>query len=173
MKIFFIFVILLLIILFLPLPIIFEVSYDKQFKIYLYKKLKISLKNTPEKEIRAKKKSNKSKSKAKVKINFESILDSLQSNRFKPLLNLSINMEYSLDDAALTAILYGVICGVFESICLELRTIFNLKKKKYIISPLFNDHTSVSFSIKGIICLSIANIIYILFLYFYKERHLE
>ncbi|MDO4534817.1 MAG: DUF2953 domain-containing protein [Clostridium perfringens] len=169
MKIFFILII-LLIILFLPLPIIFEVSYNKQFKIYLYKKLKISLKNTPEKEIRTKKKSNKAK--AKIKVNFQSILDSLQTNRFKPSLNLSVDMEYSLDDAALTAILYGVICGVLESVYLELLTIFNIKKKKYSISPLFNDHTSISFSVKGIIYLSIANIIYILFLYFSKEKHL-
>ena len=159
-----------MVILFLPLPIIFEVSYDKELKVYLYKKLKISFKNTPEKEFRAKKK--KYKSKAKVKFNFGALLNSLQNNRFKPLLNLYINMEYSLDDAALTAILYGIICGIFESIYLELLTIFNIKKKKYVVSPLFNDHTSISFSIKGIIYLSIANIIYILFLYFYKEKHL-
>lgn len=167
MKIIFLFII-LLIILFFPFPILFEASYDKEFKIYLYKKFKIALKNSPEKEIRTRKKSNK----AKIKLNFKSILDSLQTNRFKPLLNLSINMQYSLADAALTAISYGAIYGVLQGIYLELITIFNIKKKNYDISPLFNDETSISFSIKGIIYLSIANIIYIAFLYFYKERHI-
>ncbi|MDO4403298.1 MAG: DUF2953 domain-containing protein, partial [Clostridiaceae bacterium] len=94
----------------------------------------------------------------------------LQANKFKPLLNLSINMQYSLSDAALTAVSYGVIYGILESIYLELITIFNVKKKNYNISPLFNEHTSILFSIKGIIYLSIANIIYIIFLYFFRKN---
>lgn len=167
MKIIFLFLI-LLIILFFPFPILFEVGYNKEFKIYLYKKFKIALKNSPEKEIRTRKKSNK----AKIKLNFKSILDSLQTNRFKPILNLSISMQYSLADAAVTAISYGAIYGILESGYLELITIFNIKKKNYNISPMFNDETSISFSLKGILYLSIANIMYILFLYFYKERHM-
>ena len=163
MNIIFLFII-LLIILFLPLPIVFEASYDKQFKVYLYKKFKIPLKNNSLKKTKIKKKSNN-----KIKIDFKSILSSLQANKFKPLLNLSINMQYSLSDAALTAVSYGVIYGILESIYLELITIFNVKKKNYNISPLFNEHTSILFSIKGIIYLSIANIIYIIFLYFFKK----
>ena len=79
-------------------------------------------------------------------------------------------MQYSLSDAALTAVSYGVIYGILESIYLELITIFNVKKKNCNISPLFNEHTSILFSIKGIIYLSIANIIYIIFLYFFKKN---
>ena len=162
MNIIFLFI-MVLIILFLPLPIVFEASYDKQFKVYLYKKFNEIL-------ILIIKTKIKKKSNNKIKIDFKSILSSLQANKFKPLLNLSINMQYSLSDAALTAVSYGVIYGILESIYLELITIFNVKKKNYNISPLFNEHTSILFSIKGIIYLSIANIIYIIFLYFFKKN---
>ena len=164
MNIIFLFI-MVLIILFLPLPIVFEASYDKQFKVYLYKKFKIPLKNNSLKKAKIKKKSNN-----KIKIDFKSILSSLQANKFKPLLNLSINMQYSLSDAALTAVSYGVIYGILESIYLELITIFNVKKKNYNISPLFNEHTSILFSIKGIYLLKYCkHYIYNIFIFFQKK----
>lgn len=164
MKFIFLFL-MLLIILFMPIPIIFNVSYHNDLKIYLYKKSIFSLE-----KFKNKSKNKKSKKKKHMNIDFKHIFNILQNNKFKPLLNLNINIDYSLNDAALTAISVGLLSATLESICLFLMTFLNLKKSKYNLKPMFIEKNEIFLSIKGIFYLSFANILYILILYLSKKK---
>lgn len=163
---------LFLIIIFVPIPIMFEISYvDNIFKAFIYKKLIFSTeKNKEEKSISSKanpKKKKKSKQKNKSKkFDINALLASLYHNPYKPKLKLWLDFEYSLDDAAYTALLYGVLHSALATICSLLNSYINLQIKHLKTNPLFTNTTNFFIKVKGIFYINLAKIIYILFLYF-------
>lgn len=162
MKIYFLFFI-ILVLFFLPIPIMFNISYDNGLKFYLYKK-NIS---SPKKSKR-----NKSKKNKNAAIDVKYLIFTLQNNKIKPSLDLTTNISYSLDDAALTAISTGAFSAILDAIYLFLSTFIKLKKSSYKLNPLFNEDKKILLSVKGIFYLSIANVLYLIFK-LKKHRHFK
>nr|WP_242878760.1 DUF2953 domain-containing protein [Clostridium beijerinckii] len=71
-------------------------------------------------------------------------------------------MEYSLNDAARTAIFYGVIYNTTSLTYILLNYLFNIKKFNFKITPVFDDNLLLKIETSSIIFLSLANIIYII-----------
>ncbi len=94
------------------------------------------------------------------------IINKLYKLKFKPVLNFSSKLEYSFDDAARTAISYGVLSNIPSIIYFCINVIFKTKKYDFEIIPQFNDKLLLKLESKSIIFISIANIIYIMFILF-------
>lgn len=168
-----IFLIIILLILLLPIPIKVSICYSKEnyyIKLYKFTILKNHTENWVENN---KKKINQKKvTKKKKNSNFfftrsfdpKKILKALDRNKFKPTLRLEGSLSYSLNDAAKTAISYGAISATMPLILRIITVLFKSKKFKFPITPQFKDDFIVNFDIKSIIFLSLAQIIYMLFL---------
>lgn len=93
----------------------------------------------------------------------------LQTNKFKPYIKFSLLGEYSLGDAALTAILYGFFSNlnfIFHKI---LSDFFKVKKLNYSFNPNFKENININLYLNCIITFNFAQIIYMLFLIRKKE----
>lgn len=182
-----IFLIIIFLLFFLPIPIMFSMYYNKEdYYIKLYKFVLISKQkenkvanNEKEKNVTAqidkKEKSKKRKNKDNKKffkkhINPTSLIMTLNNNKFKPRLRLNGSLYYSLNDAAHTAILYGVISAICPVILKFIKIFFKTKNFKFPIIPQFTDKFLVRIEIKSIIFLSLGQIIYMLFLLFKKSN---
>lgn len=168
----FLLTLLIAIILFVPIPFMFKVTYvDNILNIYLYKKLLFSSKKNNTKKQTKNKKRIKNKEKTSHKnssknLNVTSILSSLYNNPYKPKLKFWLDFEYSLTDAAYTALLYGVAHSTFATISNILNSFIKLDIKTFKVFPLFNNTNIFFINVKGIFYINLAQIIYILFLYF-------
>ena len=174
MKLFIIFII-ILIILFLPIPIKIKIEYlNNNLIIKLYKYTLFSTKNGIENKLlkkiikkEPKVKETVAKSNAKMKhpkkISIKKLYKNISTNRFKPKLKINAFLIYGFDDAAFTALLYGLLCNLPNLLYFFLSIIFNIKKLSFDIDPKFNT-TLLSFGITSIFYFNIANIIYMLFL---------
>ncbi|MDP4144824.1 MAG: DUF2953 domain-containing protein [Bacillota bacterium] len=91
------------------------------------------------------------------------ILRLLKRNKAKPSLNLDIQVNYGLDDAALTAISYGILNMVPPLIYQVTNTIFDTSTFNCNIVPMFNKKF-IKLKIKSIIWISVAKAIYIAWL---------
>lgn len=177
MWLFLLFVLILAIIIFVPIPLIFELEYvDNIFNLYIYKKLIFStnkkIKKEKQKSHKVKQKKEKEpKSKVISKyFDIKAIISSLYTNPYKPKLKVWLDFKYSLDDAANTALLYGVLQNTLATVFNLLNAFLKLQVKEFKIIPLFNNTTGFFLKIKGIFYINLAKIIYILFLYFNKIR---
>lgn len=164
MKLFFLFLVILLVI-FIPIPIVFNIYYSGiNYYIKLYGITIISQKKLQKK----KNLSHKSKAKSKNKtINFnyleyKDIILKLYLSKFKPILKIGLFIDYSLNDAAKTAIFYGVLSQTPPIIYLILSILFKLNKFNFKVNPIFEDKFSLKIKTSSIIFLSIGNIIYII-----------
>lgn len=149
-----IFTIIILMILF-PIPIKFKLKYaDEKLDMYIYNIALIS-------KIKASNKKDKVKDKRNSNLqNFKFILSSLNKNRFKPTLRFKLDLQYGLDDAACTAIFYGLISALFPSIIILLNHFFKIKKHSiYVIPDL--DNFILKLELESIIFVNLAKIIYI------------
>lgn len=177
MKLFFIFLVILLII-FLPIPIKINISYSGvNYYIKLYgftitspQKTKTTKRFFHKPESTLKNKSNKLKNFYK-KIDFKSLeykalISKLYNSKFKPLLKIDLYFDYSLNDAARTAIFYGVLCQTPPLIYLLLKIMFNIRKFNLKINPIFEDKFFLKIETSSIFFLSFANIIYIIIILF-------
>lgn len=81
--------------------------------------------------------------------------------KIKPILKVRISFDYSLSDAARTAIFYGILSQVPPILYNLLKRAFNVNKYKLIINPVFEDRFLLKIEASSIIFLSFANIIYI------------
>lgn len=188
----FVVLIIILIFLFLPLPIKIKIDYinnNLTLKIYKFtffsskkgienKYLKKVIKKEKLKKEKLKEegnlKDNKhiSRSKNKKSISFKKLYRNITKNKFKPKIKINGSLTYGIDDAALCAILYGLICNIPNLIFFILNAIFKVKNLIFDINPKFN--TSIlSFSITSIFYFNIANIIYMLFLLFKSKDFKE
>ena len=173
---FFILLIIIFLLLFLPLPIKIKIEYlNNNLELKLYKFTLFSSKNGIEnkflnkfinknnKDKNNKKARNKNKKKSKQKTSFKKIYSNISNNRFKPKIKIIGSLNYGLDDAALCALLYGILCNLPNIIFFLLSIIFKVKDLKFDINPKFNI-SLLSFGITSIFYFNIANIIYMLFL---------
>lgn len=182
LKIFLFFLLfLILILIFYPFKLKIKIiKSEEDLKIFLYKfevlslcKILKSHKNKNEdskKEKKNRKKENTFKNKiflfkSPKDINVKKLIKLLNLNRFKPTLNISLELTYSTEDAALTALLYGFLHQILSIVYLIFNSFFKFKNFHKDISPKFNDVNYLFFEIKGIITISFAQIIYIGFLY--------
>ncbi len=101
-------------------------------------------------------------SKINSKINFKHLISTLSSLKYKPLLKINLSLDYSLNDAARTAIFYGIIYNTTSLTYILLNYIFNIKRFNFKITPLFEDKFLLKIETSSIIFLSLANIIYII-----------
>lgn len=171
-----IFLLIILLIFFLPIPFKFIIHYSKEnyyIRLYKFTLLKKEIKKKvieneerreDNKEPTKPKKEKRLKKFFKRSYNPRKIIKALDKNRFKPTMRIDGRFDYSLNDAALTAISYGVISSLMPSLLRLIKIIFKTKKIKLPISPQFKDEFIVNFDIKSIIFLSLAQIIYMLFL---------
>lgn len=186
---FFLFFILFLLIVLIFCPIKFKIKIilsEKDLQVFFYKYNIFSLSNLIKKkkekscnencedncnEIKEDKKvKKKEKLKKSISFNVKKLISILYYNRFKPSLKFSLDMTYSTEDAALTAISYGLIQQFFSILYLMFDSFFRLKKFSKEINPKFNDINSIFFEIDSIITISFAQIIYIGFLYLIPQR---
>lgn len=174
MILFFIFLVILLI-LFIPIPIKISMYYSnadyyvKLYKLTVISKDKLRRKNESTRKIKpTTKKKHKSILKLKKEINIKSLISNLTNldPKFKPLLRIKFSLEYSLNDAARTAIFYGVLCQAPSLMYILLKVPFNIRKFNYKITPIFEDKFLLKIETSSIIFLSFANIIYIIIILF-------
>lgn len=163
-------IILFILLLFIPIPFTFQVIYqNSNVSLYVYKKFIFSFKEYKEKSDIKKKKIKREIRHDFNLIDFKTLILVLYKNPFKPKLNLSLSLNYSLDDASLTAITYGFINQFLGIAYSFINTLFNISSLDYRILPEFKDTFELFLDIKGIIYINIVKLIYILFLYLYKN----
>lgn len=173
------------IILFFPIPLKLSMKYiDNNFSLFLYRKeiFSLNLELTPsniallnEKFLNIINKSyhteknlySSFKHKLSNILNKEivfSTLKSIFSSKYKPTIDLNIDLSYGLENASTTAILYGYASMFFPILYNGLNLIFNIKSFNYNLKPIFKKSKS-NFYCKSIIYISLANITYIIILF--------
>ena len=79
--------------------------------------------------------------------------------RYKTHIKIKVKLVYGLDDAAYTAITYGLIPTLSTFIFAIIKNIFVVKKKEIHVKPVFNSFY-FNLEISSIIYISLAKIIY-------------
>ena len=79
---------------------------------------------------------------------------------------MNLFIDYSLNDAARTAIFYGTLCQTPPIIYVLLNILFKLGKYNFKINPIFEDRLFLKIETSSIFFLSFANIIYIIIILF-------
>lgn len=159
---------LILLILIIPIPIKISISYTKEnyyIKIYKFNILKKQNLNNEEIAIKNKKEKSceKFKKNKKIKISYViEIIKALNKNHFKPKLKLKGDFQYSLNDAAKTAIFYGILQSISPYILEGFKIPFKIKSFKLFIKPIFKDEFIGNFNITCIIFLSFGKTIIII-----------
>lgn len=171
MKLFFIFLVILLIF-FIPVPIKFNIYYSTiNYYIKLYGLTIISKKKCSHiiKHHKVKpslKKEHKFFSRFYnidlKSIYLKTLISNLYNSKFKPLFKIKFSLDYSLSDAAKTAIFYGVLCQIPPLIYVLINIPFNTYRVNFKINPIFEDKFLLKIETSSIIFISFANIIYII-----------
>lgn len=192
MKIFLI----LFIFIFFPIPLKFYIYYNnsnyyiKLYKLTLFDNEKLKKKREkkshtrnipPNNNQRDKKHKIREHKKFNIKeiISFSFIKNSIHkfhNLKFKPILLLTGEVSYSFSDAARTAISYGSLCTLPSIINFFINIIFKVKKYDFKIIPVFEDKFILRLETKSIIFISLANIIYMIFIfliYLLKNKNLK
>ena len=173
LKFFLLFLLLLLLVLlFFPINLKFKLVFsEKDFKINFYKfeilslnkilgahkeKKEISKKGNKDTKIKKSSKKKRTFLKPPSNLTIAKLIKLLTKSKFKPSLKIVLDLNFSSEDAALTAILYG----------------FKLKKFTGNINPKFNNENYLFFEVQGIITINFAQIIYIGFLYLLNFKKL-
>lgn len=157
-----IFLAIVIFILIVPIPIKFNVKYvEKKLNIYLY-----NINIMKKIDYLKKKASNKHQYKKKSEFNFKNlklVINLLDNNKFKPILRFKLNFTYGLNDAACTAVSYGLISSLYPLALRILNCFFKIKKQYINILP---DLNKPFFKLKldSIIFVSFAKVIYIVFI---------
>jgi len=176
------FLLILIFVIFLPIPIKLNILYkDFIINLKLYNKsiINFDLRNTSA-YINKKDESNKKHKKTSFfqkylknkEIEIKELLLNLNSNKFKPLINIKTNINFGLSDSAICAIIYGFLWNLTAMIRIPLDLIFNIKNISLSINPKFNTNYLL-FNINSIFYISLANIIYIIFLLFKSFKNKE
>lgn len=92
------------------------------------------------------------------------LFKNLSNNRYKPYFKVNSNIDFSVNDAAGTAILYGLLNSLNPIIFKILSTFFKIKNFDNKFNPIFKDKYIINISIMCILTINIAKIIYMLFL---------
>ncbi|SFC23161.1 DUF2953 domain-containing protein [Clostridium uliginosum] len=169
MKLFPIFLIIFLIILIIiliPFPLKISIYFSNEdYYIKLYKFVIVSKEKSKNESLKKKGKKENQKNplfNTFKKLNKKYLINKLYHTKFKPWINLKGQLDYSLGDAAHTAVSYGVLSQLCPLIYLIFNILFKSHKFKFNMNPIFKDEILVKFEISSIIFFSIANIINIL-----------
>jgi len=177
MKLFFTFFVILLIF-FIPIPIKFNIYYSLvNYYVKLYgltiisKKKSINRKKHYHKAEPSLKKEHKLFSSFYNKIDlkyidYKSLISTFYNLKFKPLLKIKFSLDYSLNDAAKTAIFYGILYQTPPLIYLLINIPVQIYKFNFKINPIFEDKFLLKIETSSIIFVSFANIIYIIIILF-------
>lgn len=158
-------------ILFIPIPIKIIIYYSsKDYYIKIYNLTIMSKKRPPKRNKPVVKKEQKFFSGLFKNINYKTLIYNMYSLnlKFKPLIKLNLSFDYSLSDAARTAIFYGILCQIPPLIYNYLIRFFYINKYTLSINPKFDDNFLLKFESSSIIFLSFANIIYMTIILFKK-----
>lgn len=98
------------------------------------------------------------------KLSIRKLYTNLTSNKFKPKLKFIGSIDFELEDAAITAITYGVASNLIPLLYCNFSKLFNVKNFSLDINPHFTGKNLLNFTITSIISFNIVQIIYILFL---------
>ena len=177
-----IFLLILIFLIFIPIPIKLNILYkDLNINLKLYNKSIISFDFKPDS---TNKKAKKKLKKANKKLSFfkkhlehkelmiQKFLKNLSSSRFKPLVNFKTDIDFGISDAATCAIVYGLLWNLYTLIRIPLELVFKIKNISLSINPRFNTNYLL-FNINSIFYISLANIIYIMFLLFKSSKNKE
>lgn len=178
----------LLVLLFFPINLKFKLVFsEKDFKINFYKfeilslnkilgahkeKKEISKKGNKDTKIKNSSKKKRTFLKPPSNLTIAKLIKLLTKSKFKPSLKIVLDLNFSSEDAALTAILYGFIHQILSLIYTRLDYFFKLKKFTGNINPKFNNENYLFFEVQGIITINFAQIIYIGFLYLLNFKKL-
>jgi len=177
MKLFFTFFVILLIF-FIPIPIKFNIYYSLvNYYVKLYgltiisKKKSINRKKHYHKAEPSLKKEHKLFSSFYNKIDlkyidYKSLISTFYNLKFKPLLKIKFSLDYSLNDAAKTAIFYGILYQIPPVIYLLINIPIKTCKFNFKINPIFEDKFLLKIETSSIIFISFANVIYIIIILF-------
>jgi len=177
MNLFFIFLVILLIF-FIPIPIKFNIycsTIDYYVKLYgltiiSKKRSKYKGKHSPKIKPSIKKEhklfSSFYNNIGLKPMDFKSLISTLYNLKFKPLLKIKSSLDYSLNDAARTAIFYGVLYQTPPLIYSLINIPFKTFKFNFKINPIFEDKFLLKIETSSIIFISFANIIYIIIILF-------
>jgi len=178
MKLFFIFFVILLIF-FIPIPVKFNIYYSLvNYYVKLYGLTIISKKKSVQKKMRyheakpSLKKEHKffssfyNKVDLKYIVDYKSLISTFYNLKFKPLLKMKFSLDYSLNDAAKTAIFYGILYQTPPLVYLLINIPFQTYKFNFKINPIFEDKFLLKIETSSIIFISFANIIYIIIILF-------
>lgn len=163
MKLVFI-ILAILLIFFIPIPIKIIIYYSSaDYYIKIYKLTIMSKKRPPKRDEPVVKKERKFFKNIYKNIDYKSLISNIYNLnlRFKPWLKFNFSLNYSLNDAAKTAVFYGVLWQAPPLIYAIFKFIFNIKKYNIEINPIFEDKFLLKIESSSIIFLSFANIIYI------------
>ncbi|WP_139904295.1 DUF2953 domain-containing protein [Clostridium thermarum] len=157
-------IILLLVILFFPLSIKLSVLYkDGHFNIFIYNK-QLKLKKKVEKH----KATPATAQKAEFNlVNFlpeklRKVIYKVSDEKRKLPAKIDFDLHYGFDDAAVTAIFYGILNGLNSLLYNQFSFLLDIKKYEYHIVPHYND-PMFNFRLNCIISFNLAKIIYMLF----------
>ncbi|KYH35716.1 hypothetical protein CLTEP_01090 [Clostridium tepidiprofundi DSM 19306] len=165
LKTILIFIIIFTVLLF-PIKIKLSLKYiNNKLKIYFNSK-EISI------EKLTKKKAKKRQIKKFSLNDYFFILNRLQNNKFKPKLILKIYGDFGLNDAALTALTYGYLGCLNPILYNLLNYILNVKSIEIKLKPKFSERI-FNVTIKCIIIINLANIIYVTLLLLRTYLHIK
>jgi len=162
-----VFLLLLTVILF-PIPLKITLKYiNKVLEIYIYNKrfmVKKPLKNKTEKTFKntSKKNSKESFLRSLILSDIRLIFYKIKNLKFKPVLVLNAKLEYGLDDAALVAILFGLIHSTYSLLHLILINFVKVKDMDIQVIPHYEKY-DLNMEISSIIYINLAKVIYIAF----------
>ncbi|AND84560.1 DUF2953 domain-containing protein [Clostridium tyrobutyricum] len=165
-------VILFLIIIFIPFPVKLHIFYNnKKLNLYFFN-INILNKITSNKKEFNINSANSIKQLATTIKKSRMVFKRLLKIKYKPKINIDIDIVYGLDDAAYTAILYGLINSLTHSLLIILSRLFILKKQKINIKPCFNK-SYFKLEINSIIYVSFVKIIYIILSLYIDNKSLK
>lgn len=164
---------LFIIFMFFPIPLKFYIYYyNNNYYIKLYDFILFDNAVLKKKKEKTDQKKNNPPIKSKIKSklseiitssNIMEIINKFINLKFKPILNFNSKLEYSLNDAAKTALSYGILSTLPSLIYFFIKILFKPKKYNFDILPKFDNAILLKFEIKSIIFISFANIIYMMF----------
>jgi len=160
-----IFIIVFTVLLF-PIKLKLSLKYiNNKFKIYFNSK-EINIKKI------TKKKSKKIQIKKFSLDDYSFILNKLHNNRFKPKLILKIDGDFGFNDAAITALTYGYLGCLNPILYNLLNYILDVKSIQTKLKPKFSERI-FNVTIKCIIIINLANIIYVTLLLLRRYLHIK
>ncbi|BAK56365.1 hypothetical protein SFBM_0587 [Candidatus Arthromitus sp. SFB-mouse-Japan] len=167
--------------LFISIKIKFDMRYDKNkldFKVYIFNfditKMIIKTKKTKkngEELVKSHKERRAFDTKISLRI-FREILSRIKYLKRKPKFIITNILEFGVEDADVTAVLYGHICTIVYSIFGIISCYAYTQNSKIDVIPKYNT-TLFKLHFEGILKIKIAQIIYITFLFITLGRKLN